>query len=374
MPVPAARPKSRVLQVLFSFRVGGSEMFGLELARQLSVHGAIVQCGALDGSRGPLWERCERYGIEPVELGVPTGNLFGRNGLSPTLVRRLRQLRPDAIHLQHFLGLNKLGIPARLAGVPRVVVTEHTVLDVGQSRAGRLRARLSWRLADAITVIHPSIRDYLCDSVGIPRARITVIPIGIETDRYTSQDRPGWRERLGLGSDVTFVFVGRIAPVKNVPGLIEAFLEVMTRRGGGARLIVVGDGSERRRCEQLIARHTHGARVNLVGEQSDTRPYLSAGDVFVMNSRSEGTPRALLEAMSIGLTAVCPAIGGIPDMLAGRGWLTRPDDRSSLTSALERVLVEPSAIAPLGALCREYVRANYDASKLFEQYRHLLLD
>jgi glycosyltransferase involved in cell wall biosynthesis len=370
----AVGANARVLQVLYSFRVGGSEMFGLELARQLVEHGVQVQCGALDGLRGPLWERCARYGIEPVDLGVPTQNFFARNGVSPALVRRLRALRPHAVHLQHFLGLNKLGIPARLAGIPRVVVTEHTVFDVAQSLAGRMRARLTWRLADAITVIHPSIRDYLCDHVGIPRERIRVIPIGVDTDRYTSRDRATCRARLGLGDDVTFVFVGRIAPVKDVPGLITAFLSVMARRGGGARLLVVGDGAEKARCEQLVAGHAQGTRVSLVGEQSDTRPYLSAADAFVMNPRSEGTPRALLEAMSTGLTAICPAIGGIPDMLAGRGWLTTPGDRASLETALEKVLTDTSAIAPLGALCREYVKSHNDAGKVFEQYRHLLLD
>lgn len=370
----AANPKRRVLQVLFSFRVGGSEIFGLELARQLVEHGVHVQCGALDGSRGPLWERCARYGIEPVDLGVPTRNFLGRNGVSPALVRRLRELRPYAIHLQHFLGLNKLGLAARLAGVPRVVVTEHTVFDVNQSLAGRMRARLTWRLANAVTVIHPSIKDYLCEHVGIPRERVTVIPIGIETDRYTPHGRIESRERLGLGGDLTFVFVGRIAPVKNVPGLITAFLNVMTRRGGGARLVIVGDGIERVRCERLIAVHAHGGRVIFAGEQGDPRAYLAAADVFVMNSRSEGTPRALLEAMSMGLTGICPAIGGIPDMLAGRGWLTAPGDDAGLQNALEHVLDDPTAIVALGALCRQYVADNYDAAKLFEQYRHLLLD
>jgi glycosyltransferase involved in cell wall biosynthesis len=369
-PAPAA---PRVLQVLFSFRVGGSEIFALELARQLVESGVQVQCGALDGTPGPLRERCALYGIEPVDLGVPTRNPLGRNGLSPTLVARLRQLRPHAIHLQHFLGLNKLGLPARLAGIPRVVVTEHTVFDVDQSFAGRLRARLNWRLANTITVIHPSIKRYLCERIGIPSARIEVIPIGIETERYTRQDRELWRTRLGLGADVTFVFVGRLAPVKDVPGLIAAFLRVARRRGSAARLLVVGDGIERDRCERLLASHPRGNLVRLVGEQHDTRPFLSAADVFVMNSRSEGTPRALLEAMSTGLPAICPAVGGISDLLAGRGWLTRPGDAAGLEAAMESVLDAPQQIATYGALCREYVVANYDAASVFERYRRLLL-
>jgi glycosyltransferase involved in cell wall biosynthesis len=288
-------------------------------------------------------------------------------------VRRLRELRPDAIHLQHFLGLNKLGIPARLAGVRRVVVTEHSVLDVAQSWTGRTRARFSWRLASVVTVVHQSIKDYLCDELGLPRDRVQVIPIGIEVDDYHRNDRVVSRERFGLGSEIVFVFVGRLAPVKNVVGLISAFLDVESRTGSGARLIVVGDGEERSACEEVLRAHACGRRVSLVGAQSDTRPYLAAADVFVMNSRSEGTPRALLEAMAMGLPGICPALGGIPDLLAGRGWLTTPNSQVSLEQALESVLKQPEMIAPLGAECRDYVRLNFDSRQIVEQYRRLLI-
>lgn len=369
--VPRLRP--RILQVLFSFRVGGSEVFGLELSRQLVEQGVEVLCGALDGSPGPLRERCAQYGIEVVDLGVPMRNVFGRNGLSPGLVGRLRRLNVHAIHLQHFLGLNKLGLPARLAGIPRVVVTEHTVFDVAQSLAGRLRVRVNWRLADVVTVIHPTIRDYLCGQLGLAAERVVVVPLGIETDRYQRRNRDEWRERLGFGTEPVFVFVGRLAPVKQVPALISAFLAVMARRRGGARLLLVGDGAERGLCEALLTSHPHGQLVTLAGEQADTVPYLSASDVFVMNSRSEGTPRALLEAMSTGLPAISTGVGGIPDMLSGRGWITRPGDALAFEAAIERVLDDPAAIGALGPLCREYVRTQYDAAHVAERYREILL-
>jgi glycosyltransferase involved in cell wall biosynthesis len=367
------RLRPRILQVLFSYRVGGSEVFGLELSRQLVEQGVEVLCGALDGAPGPLRERCAQYGIEPIDLGVPVYNLFGRNGLSPGLVSRLRRLNVQAIHLQHFLGLHKLGLPARLAGIPRVVVTEHTVFDVAQSRAGRFRTRLNWRLADAVTVIHPTIKDYLCGQLGLPASRVTVIPLGIETERYQRRDRDGSRARLGFGPEPVFVFVGRLAPVKQVPGLIAAFLAVMARRNGGARLLIVGDGAERGDCEELLSSHPQGGLVTLAGEQADTVPFLSAGDVFVMNSRSEGTPRALLEAMSTGLPAICTGVGGIPDMLAGRGWVTPPGDSTAFEAAIYRVLDDPALIAAMGPLCREYVRTQYDASHVGERYREILL-
>jgi glycosyltransferase involved in cell wall biosynthesis len=365
--------RPRILQVLYSFRVGGSEMFGLQLARQLAGLGAEVVCGALDSSPGAMLQRCAQYGIRTIDLRVPSVNPLGRNGLSWGLVRRLRELRPDAIHLQHFLGLNKLGIPARIAGIPRIVVTEHSVLDVAQSWTGRFRARLGWRLANAITVVHQSIQDYLCDELGMPRERVQVIPIGIDVDDYGRGERNAMRERLGLGSHIVFVFVGRLAPVKNVSGLLSAFLAVQSRGGVPARLIVVGDGEERTVCEELLRDHPLGDRVTLVGEQPDPRPYLAAGDVFVMNSRSEGTPRALLEAMATGLPGICPAVGGVGDLLARRGWLTQPGNQTSLEQAMQAVLEDPDTIAAMGARCRDYACANFDSRRIVGQYERLLL-
>jgi L-malate glycosyltransferase len=349
-------------------------MFGLQLARQLVAQGVEVMCAALDSTPGPLLQRCAEYGIAAVDLGVPVANPLGRNGFSWALVRRLRELHPDAIHLQHFLGLHKLGIPARLAGIPRIVVTEHSVLDVAQSWAGRTRARIAWRLATDITVIHQGIKDYLCGTLGVPRERVRVIPIGIEVDDDDDRHRRAeCRARLGLGSQTVLVFVGRLAPVKNVAGLVAAFLAAQSRSGTEASLVVVGDGEERSACEELLRGHPAAHRVSLVGEQPDPRPYLAAADVFVMNSRSEGTPRALLEAMAVGLPAICPAVGGIPDLLAGRGWLTAPGDARALEAAIQNVLEHPDAIAPMGARCRDYVRSNFDSREIVCEYRTLLV-
>ena len=358
--------------MLYSFGFGGSEIVGIQLAKQLAESGVEVLCAAIDSAPGPLQEKCAEYGIKTVDLNIPS-NFLERNGISPTVTRRLRSLRLDAIHLHHFLGLNRLGLPARLAGIKRVVVTEHSVLDVSQSLAGRMRARINWRLASAITVIHKSIKNYLCEELGMSRDRVKVIPIGLELDQYNRGNRAACRAVLGYGSQITLVFVGRLAPVKNVPGLIAAFLAVQARNSADARLIIVGDGEDRDACQNLISSHDYGYRVTIVGAQIDPRPYLAAGDVFVLNSRSEGTPRALLEAMAMGLPGICPAVGGIPDLLNGRGWLTAPGDQASLETSIEFVLNHPEAISAFSEPCKQYVKLNYDSKRMTARYRELLV-
>ncbi len=334
-----SRPAARVLEVLYSFRVGGSEFVGLDLAKQLAQSGAEVFCAAIDAGPGPLREQCEQYGIQVVDLQIPTRNLLTRNGLSLALTRRLSDLRLDAVHLQHFLGLNKLGLPARLAGIQRVVVTEHSVLDASQTRAGRFRIRLNWRLANTITVVHEGIKEYLCGHLGIPERRVEVIPIGIETEKYHRDDR--LLRRTALGS---------------------------------SRLLIVGDGEEAAAVRTLIDGHPLGHRVTLCGEQTDVRSYLAAADIFVLNSRSEGTPRALLEAMAAGLPAICPAVGNIPSMISGRGWLTDSSDPVSLENAMHYVLQNPAAVVEAGCRCSTYVRENFDSRRSIDRYRQLLLN
>jgi glycosyltransferase involved in cell wall biosynthesis len=367
-------PAPRILEVLYSFRVGGSEIVGLDLARQLVESGAEVYCAAIDDGPGPLRVQCEQYGIRVVDLRIPTRNPLTRNGLSFALVRRLKDLRLDAIHLQHFLALNKLGLPARLAGVKRVVVTEHSVLDASQSRAGRIRIRLNWRLANAITVVHEGIKKYLCGHLGIPEGRVEVIPIGIETEKYHRDDRLLRRAALGIGDETVFMFVGRLAPVKNVPGLVAAFLAVQSKSRVRSRLLIVGDGEEAAAVRVLIGGHPCGDRVTLAGEQADVRSYLAAADIFVLNSHSEGTPRALLEAMAVGLPAICSAVGNIPSMIAGRGWLTDSSDPLSLVNAMNFVLENPAAVDDAGRRCATYVRENFDIRRSVDRYRQLLLN
>jgi glycosyltransferase involved in cell wall biosynthesis len=367
-------PPPRILEVLYSFRIGGSELVGLEVATQLVQSGAQVYCAVIDAGPGPLRERCAELGIQVVDLQISTRNPLTRNGFSLALTRRLKDLRLDAVHLQHFIALNKLGLPARLAGIKRVVVTEHSVLDASQSRAVRFRIQLNWRLASSITVVHHGIKEYLCGPLGIPESRVEVIPIGIETEKYHRDDRLVRRKALAIGDEMVFIFVGRLAPVKNVPGLVEAFLNLQSKGAPASRLLIVGDGEDAAAVRTLIEHHPLGHRITLAGEQADVRSYLAAADVFVLNSRSEGTPRALLEAMAVGLPAICSAVGNIPSMIAGRGWLTNPADPASLESAMRYVLQNPGAVDEAGSACTMYVREHFDTHLSVDRYRQLLLN
>ena len=134
----------------------------------------------------------------------------------------------------------------------------------------------------------------------------------------------------------------------------------------------MGDGSEMSICRGLLDGHPLKDRVVLAGQQSDTRPYLAAADAFVMNSRSEGTPRALVEAMCMGLPAICTAVGGIPELLDDRGWLTRSGDGPGLESALLDAVEQREKRVQFGLRAKHYIQSRYDYREIVRQYQDVL--
>jgi glycosyltransferase involved in cell wall biosynthesis len=202
--------------------------------------------------------------------------------------------------------------------------------------------------------------------------RVEVIQNGIDLRQWQCTDRDLRRRELGLGNPYVFAFVGRLAEVKNVPGLLRAFLRMQSLRSDlDCRLLIVGDGVDMPACREIVARHALGDRVSLLGERSDARAPLAASDAFVMNSFSEGSPRAMIEAMSLGLPCACPAVGGVPALLQGRGWLTEPEDEDDLARALAEMASDPRAAAQVGALGRAHVLAEFDARSSLARYMRL---
>lgn len=74
----------------------------------------------------------------------------------------------------------------------------------------------------------------------------------------------------------------------------------------------------------------------------------------------------------MGVPGICPAVGGIPEILRDRGWLTQPDDQASLEAALTSALDHPAAVSALDEPCREYVRSHFDAERISQRYHAIL--
>ena len=196
----------------------------------------------------------------------------------------------------------------------------------------RLLERLAVRAADRVVVTSAAAGEYLVREHGIAAARVRVVPNAIDVARFTP-DPAAVRDKGCV------IFVGRLAPEKNLRALVEAVARVP-----GAHLRLVGEGPERAALEEAARRA--GAAVEFMGTvNNDAVPgLLNTATLFALPSHYEGQPKALLEAMACGLPVVGADVAGIREAVrhGETGWLCAPE-AESLARAL-RVLLDDGAL------------------------------
>ena len=268
------------------------------------------------------------------------------------LVRLALGLRPDVVH-GYLFGPNLFAaLAGRLAGVPVVAVAKRNV-DAFETPRQSAVERLAHRLATHVTAVSEAAADSAV-ALGVSRARVTVIPNGVDAARF-ADGAPAERARLELGADGSPLVgsVGCLAARKDYGTLLEA-LARLAGRGTAFRAALVGDGVERAALEARAEALGLTPRVRFLGERADVERLLPGMDLFVLSSREEGIPNALLEAMAAARPCVATAVGGTPEVLRDgeTGWLVPPGDPAALAAAVVRYFEED-----LGPGLRAGVRA-----------------
>jgi glycosyltransferase involved in cell wall biosynthesis len=208
-------------------------------------------------------------------------------------------------------------------------------VDIG--RAWSLLRRLVYPRAAAIVVQTESVRAW-AESLG---DRVAVIGNPVASSPAHAHARAQ-----------EIVAVGRLVPQKGFDVLVRAFATLSTEDW---RLTILGEGPSRRALEDLIAQLGVRDRVALVGEVHDVRARLRSAAVFVLASRFEGFPNALLEAMAEGAAIVATDCRSGPAEIlrdCPRALLVPVDDAPALADALARVIVDEALRERCGAEVR----------------------
>lgn len=359
-----------VLTILcYSFSVGGSERIAAAVAKRCSGRGVDTTVCATHGGPGPISAELEEAGIRWLAL-TPGGG--GRIGARTRLFRHLKATGTTVVHVHHLNMLAFAYLPVRLAGVERIVVTEHSVHQLRRSRRVRRRATRNARRADLVTVVHRGLARYLSHH-GVPPARLRVIPNGVDTEVYA----PGAGRRLFAELDlptdrVLMASVGRLHPDKDPVNLLRAVSQMSPADRALLHVVLIGDGPLRGELEGLIEELALSHEVTLLGERQDVNRLLGEFDAFVLPSRTEGLPVALLEAMSCGLPVVATSVGGVPAALEQAGILVPAGDPRALADAMLRLARDPDLRRSLGAGGRRRALEEYDRRLMFERYEAAL--
>jgi glycosyltransferase involved in cell wall biosynthesis len=360
---------------LFSYQFGGSERVGVDLALEFKRRGYQVVCFAFHDSDGPMRAELERAGVCCLDLNYQKLRGFLRRGLYFwKFWRMLKKQRIRALHVHHHGAMILCGIPAHLAGIARVVMTEHGLQALlERADARRLTVRYC-RYASAITVVEPGQFEYFHKELGFPVKKLHCIPNGIRIPIRSSEFVEKKRREFDLGVDVfAFFYVGRLNPVKDLGTLLDAFAALVERRSFRTQLYLVGDGPERTMLEVRRDALNLGERVTFLGARSDVSEVLMAADAFVMSSKSEGLPMALLEAMAAGVPCIATAVGGIPDLFGeDRGLLVPAQDRLALADAMSAIIRSSELRRRLVSNATENIVKNYALDAIANRYLELL--
>lgn len=307
--------------------------------------------------------------------GVPLRFLGAhRAWRAPAVVRRLasslRQDQPSL--LQTFLfHANILGrIAGRRAHVPRIV----SGIRVAERRHGWYLWLDRWtqRMVDRHVCVSQSVADFSSRVAGLPADRLTVIPNGIDVERFVRAS-PADLRAYGVGAGrKALIFVGRLDAQKRARWLIDMapqWLDLLPNYD----LLLVGDGPERGDLEMTCRQQGIANRVHLAGWSNEVPSILKASHVLLLPSAWEGMPNVVLEAMAAGLPVVCTEVEGVRELLGPQfDQQTAPLGNAQLFSdKLVAIAGSPELAAKLGAGNQERARLEFSLDAMVQSYSEL---
>jgi glycosyltransferase involved in cell wall biosynthesis len=302
------------------------------------------------------------------------------------VVRLAAQFRQDRVHLVHTHS-SKAGIlgrwAARIARVPALVHTVHgwSFNDAQPPWVRRFYAaleRAAGAFTDRIVVVCDADRRKGL-SVGIGRdERYRLLRSGIDPSLYARPETPRERVRAGLGFGREHVVVGTLAclkPQKAPLDLVEA-AAIAHARNPALRFIVAGDGELRPAVEARIRERGLVGIVLLLGWRRDVSDLLHAMDLFLLTSRFEGLPRAVLQAMAAGVAVVATAVDGTPEVVRDgeTGALVPPGDPRAAAEKLLALAADPETRAGYARRAMESLTASFDVRVMVPRLEELYLD
>ncbi|MEW6379722.1 MAG: glycosyltransferase [bacterium] len=360
-----------VLHLVLSLETGGAETVITRLIGKINsrVFRVVVVCLS---SRGPLADRAEQEGAKII-LADPM--IKGASLIYPySLLRIVQREKADIIHSHSGCG-PVAALVSRCLRIPQIH-TEHG-RPFPDPRWMIELERFYARQTRRIVAVSPVLKGYLHKAFRWPDEKVMVIENGIDTGYFSPQPKPeGLLQELGIGQDQTIIgSVGRLSQVKNYPALLHAFRQVAAVNPR-LRLLIVGEGPERKNLEEIIHKSGLSATCRLLGERFDIRDLLSVMDIFVLPSWSEGTSISLLEAMSCAKPVVASRVGGNQEIVqSGRtGFLVPPHDTGSFASSIQALLDDPPMARRFGECGRKTVVERYHLGLMVERYEQLYIN
>ncbi|HEY0590559.1 MAG TPA: glycosyltransferase [Thermoanaerobaculia bacterium] len=350
---------------------GGAERVMSTLANRFVRDGFRVEMVLMSATGPYLDELDDRVAV--VDLGAR--RLMRSAG---RLARYLRSNRPDAMistpgdaNVIAWLAWKLAGSKGRLVMREAVHESGHRAAAAGiRDRALAFLRRRAFGFASHIVAPSVGVAEDLVRNVGIAPERVTVIPNPLDLPRIEELARALVPD-LPLGTDVPIVLgMGRLMAQKDFASLIRAF--AIVRQSRNAVLVILGDGEERKALVELAEELRVGHGVMMPGFVANPFPYLRRAAVFVLSSRYEGLPNALLQAVALGIPVVATDCPSGPREILDEGRWGRLVPLGDVAAMAEAII--EGLDGRLDTMPREIVAERFGVEKIAGEYLAVLLD
>ena len=319
-----------IVFAITEFGPGGAETQILRLGQRLVARGWTVRVLSLLDPVGFL-EEASAAGIEVSSLKMTRGQAKLRD--FQNALEYVRRVKPHALvgflfHANLLVSLLRL-----FAGIPRVIISLRGE-DYDPKRLMIQRTLLRLGLADALVTNSKRLSKRLVDS-GVEGSRIRVVPNLPPPMKYVSS--------RSISGPFRWIAVGNILPAKDYSNLLHA-AKLLENSEIPWSIQIAGafyDEAERRRVEVLIQVLGLEHKVELLGARSDVEELLHSANGYVLSSREEGLPNALIEAMICGTPVVCTDVGGTSELIkSGRsGMLVPKESAEALAKSMNHLMM-----------------------------------
>ncbi len=270
-------------------------------------------------------------------------------GVWRRLLKVLREEEPDILHSFLFVA-NVMGpFAARKTGVKHIVASRGRMGIEWDAGAMHRRVQTAAdKRTDRILCKTEAMRDEIIAYEKVEEEKVVVVPNGVDLKEFSmgsggmSNQRKALREKHGIPEEgPLIVALGNLKPIKGHEVLVRA-APLLEQHFKNFQIVVLGEGEARSCLQEEIAGLAMGKRVHLPGKMDNVREWMSAADLFVATSHSEGMPNAVLEAMAMALPLVLSDIPGHREAAGEAAWYFEPRDAEALTEAVAKALTDPS--------------------------------
>ena len=370
----------KIIHVISSLGNGGAEKVLYEICTQTSNHDHIIISLLKIDIYGEL---LRSKGFKVFELGMKRGSFPSPFNFFK-LVQLIKRHKPDIVQTWMYHSDLLGGIAARLAGIDKVIWgIRNSYIDPKIAKKStiwtiKILSRLSWWLPFSIIVNSQKGLDYHV-SIGYRHTKMRRVLNGcdIKVFKFTLKDAFVLRKKWGVESNVPLIgFVARYHPQKNHYNLLCALTLLQSRNILPYCVFV---GSNIKDNKKLINQiNQFGLKKTIILEDSfkDISSVMSALDLHILPSASEGFPNVVLEAMACETPCVVTDVGDAAYIVGDTGWVVKPNSPKELADAIEKALIErqKNKWQNRCKAARKRIENHFDIQKMLVMYKEVWIE